>query len=364
MEGVDTLVIGGGVIGLAVARSLALEGREVVLVERHGGLGHETSGRNSEVIHAGIYYPQGSLKASLCVEGKARLYHYCASREVGHQRLGKVIVAVEPAEEAGLARILAQAEANGVDDLRPLDATEVGRLEPAVQAVAGLFSPSTGIVDAGGLMRALRADLLRAGGHVVLGTAFLDAEPAAGGGFTVRLSGGTVLARRLVNAAGLSAPDVARRIAGVDPSLLPAAHYCKGHYYQLSGASPFRHLVYPVPVAGGLGVHVTLDLGGRVRFGPDVRWVDAPDDRFDDSERAAFVAAIRRYYPGLDPDALSPGFTGVRPKLVGPGEPDHDFVLMGPTTHGQEGLVHLLGLESPGLTASLAIAERVRALLA
>ncbi|HEY6555994.1 MAG TPA: NAD(P)/FAD-dependent oxidoreductase [Polyangiaceae bacterium] len=362
MTEVECVVIGAGVIGLAVARALALTGREVVVLEREAGIGSHTSSRNSEVIHAGIYYARDSLKATLCVRGKQALYAYCEARGVPHRRIGKLIVATREEERPALARIARQAERSGVDDLRELRARDVAELEPAVRAVAGLFSPSTGIIDSHALMQALRADLVAAGGHVVL------RSPVVSGSVTrdgielsvAGLSPTRLLCRSLVNAAGLDAARVARGISGIPESAVPAAFYAKGHYFGLSGVQPFQHLVYPVPAPGGLGVHVTLDLANQARFGPDVCWVPEVDYSFDESRKEAFVTAIRSYFPELDPEQLVPGYTGVRPKLGPAGSAAQDFVIQGAEQHGVANCINLYGIESPGLTAALAIAEAVQ----
>ncbi len=366
MDRLDVAVIGAGVIGLAVARELQLRGRDVLVIEAEPQAGSHTSSRNSEVIHAGIYYPRGSLKATLCLEGKQRLYAYCERAEVPHARVGKLIVATRPDELPALEQIRAKAEANGVLDLRWVDAAELRALEPEVTAVRALFSPSTGIVDSHGLMAAFRRDAAHAGATVLLSTPVLGGEVTSDG--IVLRTGGAEAAEvafdAVVNAAGLGAQSVARSIAGVSPASIPESHYAKGHYFVLSGRSPFRHLVYPVPEPGGLGVHVTLDLAGQARFGPDVSWVDGIDYAFDESRSSSFYAAIRRYYPRLGDGELSPGYTGIRPKLGPSTAPAHDFVIQSPAEHGVPGLVNLYGIESPGLTASLAIAERVAALVA
>jgi L-2-hydroxyglutarate oxidase LhgO len=355
----DAVVIGGGVIGLAVARALAVGGRDVTLLEADTRLGNHTSSRNSEVIHAGIYYPVGSLKARLCVEGKGKLYEYCAAAHVPHRRVGKLIVATRDEEVATLDGILARAERAGVHDLEWLDASQIRKLEPAVQAVRGLFSPSTGIIDSHGLMSALRRDAEAAGAQVVVGSPVLGGRVLAGG-IELRIGGdepSTVRCSTLVNSAGLSAQSVARSIEGVPPSSIPGQYFAKGHYFTLGSRSPFSHLVYPVPVPGGLGVHVTLDLAGQARFGPDVSWLDGIDYAFDDSRASSFYDAIRRYFPGLSDGALVPGYTGIRPKLSPAGAPADDFVVQGPSEHGVAGLLNLYGIESPGLTSSLALAE-------
>lgn len=349
-----------------MARELALAGREVIVLERAEAIGTETSSRNSEVIHAGIYYPPGSLKARLCVEGKHLLYRYCAERGIAHARLGKLLVATAPAEIPALERYARTAAANGVGDLAWLSAAQVAELEPAVRCVAALHSPSTGIVDSHGLMLALEGDAANVGAVVVLRTT-VERGVASGNGIDLEVGGAERMAircRSVVNCAGLEAPQVARSIAGVPPERVPRAFYAKGHYFTLAGRSPFRRLIYPMAEAGGLGVHVTLDLAGQARFGPDVAWIDAVDYAFDHDRAERFYAAIRRYYPGLADGALQPGYTGVRPKIAGPGVPAADFVIQGPAAHGVAGLVNLFGIESPGLTAALAIAREVSAQLA
>lgn len=356
---VDAVVVGGGVVGLAVARALAIGGREVTLLEAEPRCGLHTSSRNSEVIHAGIYYPPGSLKARLCVEGKSLLYAYAAERGVAHRRLGKLIVATSDDEAPRLAAIADNARECGVHDLERLTQPELARLEPAVRGVVGLFSPSTGIIDTHGLMDALRRDATAAGTQVVThspvtGGAVLDA-----GGFELHVGGTepfTLRSRSIVNAAGLWATDVARSIQGVPSASIPQQHYAKGHYFTLQGKSPFSHLVYPVPVLGGLGVHVTLDLNGAARFGPDVHWVDSVDYTFDETRTESFYAAIRAYFPDLRDGALVPGHTGVRPKLSGPRDAAADFVIQREADHGVPGLINLYGIESPGMTAALALA--------
>ncbi|HYF59198.1 MAG TPA: NAD(P)/FAD-dependent oxidoreductase [Burkholderiaceae bacterium] len=363
MESVDAVVVGAGVVGLAIARALASAGREVLVLEAEGAFGTQTSSRNSEVIHAGLYYPAGSLKARLCVEGKARLYRYCAARGVPHRRIGKVLVATDASELGRLADVARKAEANGVP-LEPLDAAGVARLEPAVRAVAGLWSGSTGIVDSHALMLALLGDAEAEGATLVTHTPVIGGR-VADGGIELRTGGAEPMALRcalVVNAAGLAAQRVAASIEGLSARHVPPARFAKGHYFTLAGRSPFSHLVYPMPDEAGLGIHVTLDLAGRCRFGPDVtRWLEAPDYAFEDGVRAGFERAIRRYWPDLPDGALQPGYTGVRPKVTGPDEPAGDFQIRGPATHGVAGLVNLFGIESPGLTASLAIAAEVAA---
>lgn len=366
-EQVDALVVGAGVVGLAVARALALAGREVMVLEREADIGTGTSSRNSEVIHAGIYYPADSLKAQLCVLGKQALYAYCDERGVAYQRCGKLIVANTPSQLAALPSILEKARANGVHDLRLLSREQARELEPALECLGAVYSPSTGIVDSHGLMLSLQGDLEHAGGMVVChaGVEHLFATDA---GIDVRTLDGTRLrARTVINAAGLGACDLARRVDGLDARHVPQAWFAKGSYFTLSGRAPFTHLIYPAPEPdkhlAGLGVHLTLDLGGQVKFGPDVQWVDAADDlQVDPARGEAFYAEVRRYWPDLPEGALQPGYAGMRPKISGPHEAAADFVIQGPTTHGVPGLVNLFGIESPGLTSCLAIAQRVAAL--
>ena len=365
MNTVDCVVIGAGVVGLAVARALALQGREVVVLEAAHAIGTGTSSRNSEVIHAGIYYPTGSLKARLCVAGSALLYAYCAERGIDHRRCGKLIVATHPAQAERLSVIAQQAAANGVDDLRLLSRREALAMEPQLDCVAALLSPSTGIIDSHALMLSLQGDIEATGGVVVLNCAVAQAN-LADGAIDLIVSDGTVLcATTVVNAAGLQAQALARQFSGLAPQLVPASHYAKGNYFSLAGRSPFSRLIYPVPEAAGLGVHATLDLGGQVKFGPDVQWVDRPDDLAVDPARGeAFYAEVRKYWPGLPDGALQPSYAGIRPKLHGPGGPSADFVIQGPADHGVAGLVNLFGIESPGLTASLAIGLEVVSVLA
>jgi L-2-hydroxyglutarate oxidase LhgO len=361
-EALDVAVIGAGVVGLAVARALALAGREVVVLEAEASFGSHTSSRNSEVIHAGIYYPTGSLKARLCVAGKHALYAYAEEHGVPHARLGKIIVATRDEELPVLDKLRRQAADNGVDDLEWLDRQAVAELEPDIVAVRGLLSPSTGIVDSHTFMTALRRDLLAAGGHVLCSTPVL-AGAARNAGIELALGGSdpvTVRCNAVVNAAGLHAPAVSRSISGIPRELVPTPHYAKGHYFVLAGRSPFRRLVYPVPVPGALGVHVTLDLAGRARFGPDLTWLDGVDYSFDEARAASFYAAVRAYYPALADGSLEPGYTGIRPKLGPEGSPASDFIVHGPGKHGIPGLVALYGIESPGLTAALALADYVR----
>jgi L-2-hydroxyglutarate oxidase LhgO len=358
-------VIGAGVVGLAIARELAIGGREVIVLEAAEGIGTHTSSRNSEVIHAGIYYPEGSLKARLCVGGKHKLYAYCAEHGVPHERLGKLVVASEDSEVAALHSYVQKAEANGVTDLKWLSLQELHELEPAVRCVAGFLSPSTGIIDSHALMLALQGDAENHGASIVFHSPVESGE-VRGGTIVLDVGGAEPMAlacRAVVNSAGLFAQNVAGSIRGVPAESIPPQYFAKAHYYTLSGRSPFRRLVYPVATQAFLGVHVTLDLGGQARFGPDVCWVDGVDYSFDHTREPLFYEAIRRYYPGLKDGALQPGYTGIRPKISGPNEPAADFMIQGPKDHGVPGWVSLYGIESPGLTACLAIAEQVRYLL-
>jgi len=362
---VDCVVAGAGAVGLAVGRALALAGREVLVLERAAAIGTGISSRNSEVIHAGIYYPTDSLKARLCVAGKAALYDYCEKRGVAHRRLGKIIVAVTQEQVAELEGYYAQAAVNGVTDLQWLTAADVAELEPEVRCVRGLLSPSTGIIDTHDYMLALLGDVEAAGGLVALNTP-VDRVATFDKGFRVNCGGTSpaiVESDVFINAAGLHGPELARRVDGFAPEHVPRSFLAKGHYYGLSGKPPFSRLVYPLATRSSLGVHVTLDMSGAVRFGPDVTWVDDEDYAFDDSRRPAFISAIRRYYPALDEERLQPAYTGIRPKIVGPSAPEGDFVVQGPEAHGVPGLVNLFGIESPGITASLAIGEHVSNLL-
>lgn len=371
MDQVDVIVVGAGVVGLATARELALAGLEVLIVEREGAIGSGISSRNSEVMHGGMYYATGSLKARLCVRGRRSMTAYLAERGLPHRLCGKLIVATSEAEVPKLQAILARGHANGVDDLELIDGAQARTLEPALSAVAALWSPSTGIVDTHALMTALLGDAENAGALLALRSPLVGAE-RSGDRWIVRTGGDEpfeMAARWIVNAAGLGAQAVARSIAGLAPAQIPPQRLAKGHYFALSGRAPFTRLIYPTPVDGGLGVHLTLDLGGQAKFGPDVEWLPAGateadiDYAVDPSRQAAFEADVRRYWPGLPEGALQPAYSGVRPKLGGPGEPAADFVIAGPAAHGCAGTVQLFGIESPGLTASMAIAEEVRALV-
>ena len=373
MDRVDCAVVGAGVVGLAVARALALAGHEVVLIEQATAIGTGVSSRNSEVIHAGLYYATGSLRARLCVRGRELLYRYCEERGVAHRRCGKLVVATAAAEVPQLHRIAAQATANGLggaDALVWLTSAQAQAMEPALHCVAALWSPATGIVDSHGLMLALLGDAERAGAVLALASPWVAAR-RHGATWVLRSAGSEpfeMAARWVVNCAGLQAQAVAASMHGFPAAAIPPLHLAKGHYFSLAARSPFSHLIYPTPVDGGLGVHLTLDLAGQAKFGPDVQWLaDAEpatlDYGVDPRRAAAFEAAVRRYWPGLPAGALQPAYTGVRPKLSGPGAPTVDFRIDGPAQHGQAGVVQLFGIESPGLTASLAIAEQVAAVV-
>jgi L-2-hydroxyglutarate oxidase LhgO len=363
---VDCVVVGAGVVGLAVARQLARDGLETVIVERHEAFGTEISSRHSEVIHAGIYYPAGSLKAQLCVRGRDLLYRYCAAHGVEHRRSGKLIVATQPSQLADLERIAQAARRNGVDDLRQIDRAEALRLEPSLECEAALLSPSTGIIDSHGYMLSLLGDAEDRGAALALLSPVAALRPGTDG-IEVCIEGEAqplLKARWVVNCAGLQAPALAQRIEGFPAAWVPRAWYAKGSYFTLSGRAPFSRLIYPVPEPGGLGVHLTLDLGGQARFGPDVQWVEDLDYGVDPRHADKFYAAIRAYWPQLRDGQLAPGYAGIRPKISGPGEPAADFRIDGPAAHGVPGIVNLFGIESPGLTSSLAIAERVGAIVA
>ncbi|MCB1998710.1 MAG: NAD(P)/FAD-dependent oxidoreductase [Burkholderiaceae bacterium] len=371
MDTLDTLVIGAGVVGLACARALALQGREVVVLETTDAIGSGTSARNSEVIHAGLYHEPGSWKARLCVEGRQRLYAYAAERGIPHRRCGKLIVATAAGQDTGLEAIRARAEACGVHDLQWLTAAQAQALEPALQCTAALQSPSTGIVDSHALMLALQGEAEDNGAMLALKSPVARIECRPAGCFTVHVGGdepSVVQARQVVNAAGLHAQTLARQIVGLSPDHVPAQHWARGHYFALAGRPAFKRLIYPLPEPGGLGVHLTLDLAGQMRFGPDVQWVPvtepgAEDYGVDPARAQGFEHAIRRFWPALPAGRLQPAYAGLRPKVSGPGEPAADFIFSGPEEHGWPGLVNLFGIESPGLTASIAIGEHVAAML-
>lgn len=368
MDHADSCVVGAGVVGLAIGRALASAGQEVFVLDKEAHFGQGISSRNSEVIHAGIYYPKDSLKAIMCVRGKQMLYEYCASRNISHVRCGKLIVATQADEEEVLEEIRGKAEANGVTDLAWWSRDRIAAEEPAVSATLALFSPSTGIVSSHELMQALLADLEDAGGTFA-SHASVDRVERHGEGFLIVCDAGGEEYRftttRLVNSAGLSAQAVARRLTFVEASLVPPLYYCKGNYFTLTGKSPFTHLIYPVPekTGAGLGVHATIDTGGQVKFGPDVEYVDEEDYRVSLDRLDEYYRAVRRYFPALADGRLEPGYVGIRPKLQGPGDMPRDFMIQGPAEHGETGLVQLFGIESPGLTSSLAIADHVLELL-
>lgn len=365
-EEIDAVVIGAGVIGLACARRLALAGIDTLILEAESEIGTGISARNSEVIHAGIYYPTGSLKAQLCVAGRKLLYEYCVVHGVNAQHTGKLVVATAEAQLPALQALMAQAQANGVDDLRLLTAAEAKELEPELSCVAAFQSPSTGIVDAHGLMLSLLGEAEDHGAMLARQSPVLRGRIGKDRRITLEVGGPSPMllsARVLVNAAGLGAQAIARSLEGYPADRIPPLHYAKGNYFMLSGRSPFRHLIYPMPEAAGLGVHLTLDLSGGARFGPDVEWVDKPGYDVDPRRGDAFYTAIRSYWPGLRDGALEPAYAGIRPKIQAPGTPAADFRIDGPEAHGLAGQAHLFGIESPGLTSSLAIAEEVFARL-
>jgi L-2-hydroxyglutarate oxidase LhgO len=363
MERVEVAVIGAGVVGLAIARALAQRGREVLILEAADRFGSGVSSRNSEVIHAGIYYPRGSLRAKLCVAGRDLLYGFCREHGIGHRRCGKLIVASDASQISELGRIRAAAHANAVE-ITELSREQTLSLEPQLKCAAALHSPLSGIIDAHGLMLALLGQAESSGALLVCGSAVTGLVRRTDG-FLVAVNGaGPALhANVLINSAGLSAPQVALLMAGFPPERVPIAHYAKGNYFTLSGRAPFERLIYPLPEPGGLGVHLTLDLAGRARFGPDVEWVSEIGYAVDPARAARFYAAIRAWWPALPEGSLEPAYCGIRPKITGPGEPAADFRIDGPAAHGVPGLVHLFGIESPGLSASLAIGEHVAMLL-
>ena len=365
-EKIEAVVIGAGVVGLACARALALRGVETLVVERHDGIGQETSSRNSEVIHAGIYYSPGSLKASLCVLGNRMLYDYCRQRGIAHQRCGKLIVATAPAQQSRLTQLLDQARANGVDELRMITCKAAVALEPQLCCSAALLSPSTGIVDSHALLLSLLGDAENHGATLALCSEVTRAEFTTDGILLEISSGGealTLAAKIVINAAGLGAPAMASRIAGLAAQHVPRAFYAKGNYFSLTGRAPFSRLIYPIPESGGLGVHLTLDLGGQARFGPDVEWIEHVDYGVEPRRADGFYAEVRKYWRELPDNALQPAYCGIRPKISGPEDANADFLIQGPQTHGIGGLVNLFGIESPGLTACLPIADHVCALL-
>lgn len=361
MDQIECVVIGAGVVGLAVARALAARGREVIVLEAAEAIGVGTSSRNSEVIHAGIYYPRGSLKAALCVRGREMLYDYCVERKVPHSRCGKLLVATSRNQIPQLENIMAKGRDNGVLDLMRITGDQAQALEPALECVEAVFSPQTGIVDSHQFMLALQGDAER-DGAVCAFHAPVQAIEANNGRFIIKVGGdapATISAACVINSAGLQANALARKIRGLDARHVPPLYLARGNYFSISGRAPFSRLIYPMPNEAGLGVHLTIDLGGQARFGPDVEWVDTINYDVDPRRAESFYAAIRAYWPALPDNALQPAYAGIRPKLSGPGEPAADFVIQGPAAHGVRGLVNLFGIESPGLTASLAIAQRV-----
>ena len=364
MDQVECVVVGAGVVGLAVARALALAGREVLVLEAASGIGTGISSRNSEVIHAGLHGAADWLKVRLCVQGRSLLYDYCQARGVDHRRCGKLLVATSSSELPQLQALAQRAAANGVDDLQLLTSAQARAMEPALVCEAALWSPSSGIIDSHGLMLAFQGDLENAGGLVVLNSPVAKAD-CTRNCIDLHMADGTVLRTGLlVNSAGLQASELAASFSGLAPDLLPQTRFAKGNYFLLQGRAPFSRLIYPMPQAGGLGVHLTLDLAGQARFGPDVQWVDRADEWLVDPARGDdFYAEVRRYWPGLPDGALQPGYAGIRPKLNAPHEIAQDFMIQGPAEHGVPGLVNLFGIESPGLTSSLAIAQHVVKLL-
>lgn len=359
MEKLDCVVIGAGVVGLAVARALAQAGREVVVLEAAGTIGAGASSRNSEVIHAGLYYPQDSLKARLCVAGRAALYAYCAERGIGHRRCGKLIVASDDGQLAQLARLAGQAAANGVTGLRTLTARQAQEMEPALRCAGALLSPDTGIIDSHALMLSLQADAEAHGAAIVLHSR-LDGGAVGADGVLLEVQGQRYLARSVINSAGIDAPAVAASLRGLPAQALPRAFYAKGNYYACAAPAPFSRLIYPLPEPGGLGVHLTLDLAGRARFGPDVEWIERPDYTVAAARANAFYAAVRRYWPDLPDGALQPDYAGIRPKLGGADAVAADFRIDDARVHGVPGLINLFGIESPGLTSALSLAALVR----
>ena len=365
---VDCVVIGAGVVGLAVARAIAtspqFEGKDIFLLEAANAIGTGTSSRNSEVIHAGIYYPQGSLKARLCVQGKTQLYQYCEDRGIGFKRCGKLIVASSESQVPLLQAIMAKAAANSVHDLVMLTREQARQLEPQLECHAAIHSPSTGIIDSHALMLSLQGDFENAGGILALNSAVANVNIASNAIQVIANDGTTLYTKVLVNAAGLYAPTLARQFDGLDPKHIPTAYYAKGNYFTLSGPSPFKRLIYPVPESAGLGVHLTLDMGGQAKFGPDVEWVELPDDLQVDAHRGdVFYAEVRKYWPALADGALQAGYAGIRPKISGPNDAAADFLIQGEKEHGIKGLVNLFGIESPGLTSCLAIGDYVQHML-
>lgn len=366
METVDTIVVGAGVVGLAIARALTLAGREVIVLESEGHFGSQTSSRNSEVIHAGIYYPPGSLKARFCLEGKKLLYAYCRERGIEHRNTGKLVVAVNPEETGKLESIAENARVCGVDDLVRLSPGDVRDLEPELDCTAGLLSPSTGIVDSHSLMLTLLGDVENDGGMLVCNAPVVAGQVNGNEGIILKIGGEAPMelqARVVINSAGLGAQSVAKTITGYNHETIPTLFLARGVYFSLTGKSPFSRLIYPIPVEGGLGHHLTLDLAGRARFGPDVEWIERLEYGVDPQRAASFYAGVRAWWPGLPDGALQPDYSGIRPKVAGRGMPAGDFTIHDKSVHGVPGLVNLFGIESPGLTSALAIAEYVAQLV-
>ena len=372
MEQVDCVVIGAGVVGLAVAREMALQGRETILLERENAFGTISSARNSEVIHAGIYYPKDSLKAKLCVQGNRLLYEYCRDHQVATQPYGKLIVASDEAQIDDLRAILYKAQNNGVPEIKFISGEEAKALEPNLKCSAAILSSTTGIVDSHGYMLSLLGGFEDAGGMVAYQSPLISAKPIgdkAQNGYLLEVGGADgmqIQTQLLINCAGISAPAVAQKIEGLSKEQIPKAYFAKGNYFSLSGKSPFNHLIYPIPEPGGLGVHLTLDMGGQAKFGPDVEWLDIDrEDQIDytvDPKRGdGFYEAVRRYWPGLKDGSLQPDYSGVRAKIVPPNSPAGDFCFSTPQEHKMQGLYNLYGFESPGLTSSLAIARYLEA---
>ena len=368
MDRVDCVVIGAGVIGLAVAREMALQGRETILLERESAFGTISSARNSEVIHAGIYYPKDSLKAKLCVEGNRMLYEYCRTHHVATQPYGKLIVASDDSQLDDLQAILYKAQQNNVPEIKLITGEQAKAMEPDLQCSAAVLSASTGIVDSHGFMLSLLGGFEDAGGMIAYQSPLISAKPIgskAQDGFELEIGGADgmkIQTKLLINCAGMSAPTIAQKITGLSQDQIPKAYFAKGNYFSLSGKSPFKHLIYPIPEPGGLGVHLTLDMGGQAKFGPDVEWLEIDDENQIDytvnpKRGDGFYAAVRKYWPGLKDNALQPDYSGVRAKIVPPNSPAGDFCFNTPKDHGLEGLFNLYGFESPGLTSSLAIAK-------
>jgi L-2-hydroxyglutarate oxidase LhgO len=363
----DAVVVGAGAVGLACGRALAKRGLSVLVLEKEPHIGQGVSSRNSEVIHGGLYYPTGSLKARFCVEGRRSLYAFLDSRKVDFRKCGKLVVATEEAEVARIEAIFEQATANEVEGLAHLTGAEARALEPGLNAHAAILSPESGVFDSHGYMLALQGEIEDAGGSVVVSTPFERAEPLSGGGFTLTAGGeggATLTTRLLVTAPGLGAQDAAGRIEGYPADRIPAGHFGKGVYFRLTGKAPFERLIYPPPIPGALGTHYRKDLGGQAVFGPDLVYVETEGYAVDPAKAEEFAGYIRRFWPGLPDGTLTPDYAGIRPKLHGPGEPQPDFQLHDRDVHGLEGLVALFGIESPGLTSSLAIGEAVSEMLA